>query len=294
MNIQNLRRQVGIREAFIPRRGRVFANADYPQLELYCLAQCCMTWLGHSALGRALNAGLDPHLALAATILEVLYEDAKARLEAGDELVEDVRHLAKQANFGLPGGMGIAKFEKLVRVNLKPEIIARLGVDQARLKLLKEQWFETWPEMHHYFARIDALDGVVIESLHTKRFRGFPTYCAACNNGFQALGSDCAKSACWLIAKEQYVDSASPLFNTRTVAFVHDEFILEVDEACGHDAAMRLADVMVEGANIYLPDVPIPRSKVKPLLMRRWSKKAKPVYEAGRLVPWEAGVRDAA
>ncbi len=69
---------------------------------------------------------------------------------------------------------------------------------------------------------------------------------------------------------------------------MHDEFVGEADEAVAHEAAHALADIMVAGANVYLPDVPIQRAKVKPFLMRRWSKKAKPMVGAdGRLTPWE-------
>ena len=76
----------------------------------------------------------------------------------------------------------------------------------------------------------------------------------------------------------QYTEHASALFNSRTVAFVHDEFIVEVDEGPRADVAAReLARLMVVGDDVYLPDVPIPLSKMKPLLMRRWSKKAKQV-----------------
>lgn len=285
-NIQNLRRRAGIREAFVPRLGKVFAQADYPQLELYTLAQCCVSWVGKSKLADALNAGLDPHLAMAAQILGITYDDAKANIERDD--VDNARQTAKVANFGFPGGLGIEKLilfaKKAYRVELRHE----------QAKCLKEQWFATWPEMPHYFARINALcdteDGLaVVETLFTNRFRGGATYCAACNNGFQALGADCAKSAGWLIAKAHYLNKASPLFNARTVAFVHDEFIVEVDAGPSAEAAAReLARLMVVGANVYLPDVPIPLSKMKPLLMRRWSKKAKQVFDAaGGLIPWE-------
>lgn len=286
-NIQNLRRRVGIREAFVPRPGRVFAQADYPQLELYTLAQCCKSWLGASALGEALNKGLDPHLAMAAQILGLTYEDAYANKKRPD--VDNARQTAKVANFGFPGGLGI---EKLILFARKAYGVT-LTVDQA--KALKEQWFATWPEMRHYFARVNALcdtyDGLaVVETLFTKRIRGGATYCAACNNGFQALGVDCAKRAGWLIAKAQYTDPTSPLWNARTVAFVHDEFIIEVDDTpAAHDAAYALAALMVEGANAYLPDVPVQLSKMEPLLMRRWSKRATPVVGAdGRLIPWAA------
>ena len=291
-NIQSLRRLPGVREAFVPRKGNVFFSADYPQLELYCLAQCCVSWFGKSKLADTLNAGLDPHLGFASVVLSIPYESAKARYDAGDVEVADVRHLCKQANFGFPGGLGIPKFEKLVRKNLKPEIVQRLGIDVARLKLLKAQWFEALPEMPHYFARVNALCDTdsgkgTAETLFTKRFRGGASYCALCNNGFQALGADCAKESAWRIAREQYDTPSSPLFNTRTVAFVHDEFVCESTEGTAHEAAQRLADVMAEGANVYLPNVQIKRAKIKPLLMRRWSKNAVPVLGAdGRLVPW--------
>ncbi|MBX3215224.1 MAG: hypothetical protein KF850_24525, partial [Labilithrix sp.] len=276
----------GAREAFIPRPGRVFAQADFPQLELYTLAQCCVSWLGKSRLADALNAGLDPHLSVAALILGTTYEDAKKNKATRE--VKEARGAGKVANFGFPGGLGI---DSLVSYAKKSYGVV-LTREQA--KRLKEHWFEAWPEMPHYFARINALcdnaaNRAVVETLFTKRIRGNATYCAACNNGFQALGADCAKNAGWRIARAAYVDQASPLFNARIVAFIHDEFIAEVDDApSAHDAAHELARLMVEGANVYLPDVPIPMSKMEPLLMRRWSKKAEPRFgKEGRLVPWE-------
>ncbi len=298
-NIQNLRRKAGIREAFVPRPGKVLAAADYPQLELYTLAQCCVKWVGKSKLSEALNGGLDPHLAMAANIVGCSYEEAKARIDSPQ--IDNARQTAKVANFGFPGGLGIPKLCLFAKKTY--------GVDltEGAAKLLKSQWFATWPEMRGYFgiadsfsklfreeesrrlAQIAALEtsGAMFRSLFTKRQRAGMTYCAACNNGFQALGSDCAKESLWRVAREQYDAPTSALYNTRTVAFVHDEIIIEADEATAHDAALRLADVMVEGANIYLPDVQISREKVKPLLMRRWSKKAKPVFSSdGRLVPW--------
>ncbi len=288
-NIQNLRRMPGIREAFIPRPGKVFAQADYPQLELYTLAQCCVTWIGWSKLADALNSGLDSHTAVAATILGISYADAVARLEAGDEDVDDARQLGKICNFGFPGGLGIAKLvlfaKKAYGVTLTPE----------RAKQLKAEWFATWTEMPLYFQRINALmdpeAGVAtVESLWTERIRGGATYCASCNNGFQGLGADCAKQAGWLITEAQFTDPTSPLYNSRIIAFIHDEFIVEAnDNDRAHDVAMELGRLMREGANKYLPDVPITASKMKPLLMRQWSKKAKPtVNKEGRLIPWAA------
>ncbi len=287
--------RAGAREAFIPRPGFVFAEADYPQLELFTLAQCCVTRFGSSKLADALNAGLDPHLAVASIIVGTSYDDAKKALKDKahplHKKVKEARGASKPANFGWPGGLGVDSYVEYAWAGYGVRVTPQQAKD------IKEVWLEAWPEMRWHFARVkelvkNDLNRATVETLFTKRVRGNATFCAACNNDFQALGGDCAKEAAWRIAKAQYVKGAapSPLFDTRTVAFIHDEFILEVpDDDRAHDAAVELARVMVAGANIYLPDVPIPLSKMEPLLMRRWSKKAESCFDAGgRLVPWAA------
>lgn len=290
MNIQNLRRRPGIREAFVPRPGWVFFQADYPQLESYTWAQFCMATFGMSRLAEALNAGLDNHLMLTATILDWDYQSVVDAYTSGRSEIDDLRQLSKVGNYGFPGGMGPKTMLASAKKQLRPEVVRRLSLDLSRMERLRDQWKETWPEAQLHLDFVQKMPQPrVVESLWTKRFRGDCTFCAACNNPFQALGSDCAKHAGWLIAKAQYTEPRSPLFNSRTVAFVHDEFIGEnPDTPAAHDCAQALADKMVEGANVYLPDVPIPRAKVKPCLMRRWSKKAKPVFDTnGRLIPWD-------
>jgi len=299
-NIQNQSNREGIREAFIPREGHYFAQCDYPQLELWTLAQCCVSWFGKSKLAEALLAGRDPHLEVAAVILKWSYADTAAAFEneahPQHKLVKKVRKLAKPANFGFPGGMGAPKLVLSTRKQMGRVEFAKLELDEARARVLRDQYFEAWPEMEQYFARVNQLVAAnengraTVETLFTRRVRGNATYCATANNGFQALGADCAKNAAWLIAEACYANEESPLFNSRAVGFIHDEFIAEVpaDERA-HDAANALADCMIAGANEFLPDVPIPRAKMKPALMKRWYKAAEPRFDArGRLVPWES------
>ncbi len=294
-NIQNQTKREGFRECFVPRPGHIFFAADFPGLELYTWAQCCVTWLGQSRLAEQLNAGIDPHITLAAKMLRTTYDDAKARRAQGEVEVDDLRQLSKIGNFGFQGGMGPPTLLVSARKQLGHEVCARLNLNVDRMKDLKDDWLATWPEAKPYFDRVKALGPpypsryrASHETLFTGRVRGDCTYCAACNNGFQALGADCAKHATWCVCLEQYDVPSSPLFNTRTVAMVHDEIIGEALEAVAAEAGQRLADVMVEGANVFLPDVPIARSKMEPVLMRRWSKKAKPVFAQGRLIPWES------
>jgi DNA polymerase I-like protein with 3'-5' exonuclease and polymerase domains len=123
-----------------------------------------------------------------------------------------------------------------------------------------------------------------VRHLFSHRLRGLAPYTVACNSFFQGLAADGAKAALFEVAKRQYGDPASPLFGTRTVNFIHDELLVEVPEDWAHEAAMELQRVMIDAFNGWVPDVPV-RAGVS--LMRRWSKNAEPLWEGGRLVPWE-------
>jgi DNA polymerase I len=284
-NVQNPRRLPGIRECFTPRAGKVFAQADFSGLELHTLAQCCVTLFGRSHLAEVLNAGIDPHTAFAADVLGVSYEEAVRRKKAGDEEFDNARQTAKVANFGMGGGLGA---EKLVLFARKSYGVI-LTEDRARE--LKAQWLERWSEMKLFFRYVSDLidedtgEGLV-KQLFSDRLRGGCHYTAAANSLFQGLGADAAKRAHYLVTRACYAEPQSVLYGSRPVNQVHDETILEVDDDFrAHDKAVELGRLMVLGANEFLPDVP---ARVEPLLARCWSKKAKPVFKEGRLVPWVA------
>lgn len=281
-NVQNWRRLPGIRECFVPRGGFVFAQADYEGLELRTLAQSCIKLVGASTLGVALNRGEDPHLRMASTILGITYEEAAQNKKRPD--VDAARQTAKVANFGFPGGLGVDKFIAFAKKGYN------VTLTEEQAKHLKQQWLSSWPEMREYFDHIRKLTQnpdklAKFQHLFSKRWRGGATYTAACNSYFQGLGADATKHAGWLVAKACYVDKTSPLYGSYVVNFVHDEFIVEVPEAQGHEAACELERLMCLGANEWLVDVP---TKAPPLLMRCWSKEAVAVYGPdGKLIPWE-------
>jgi len=292
-NIQNIRRLPGIRECFVPRDGHVFLDCDYDGLELRTLGQTCLKLVGFSKLADTLNDGKDVHLAVAAQLLDISYEDAFIRYDlvekskAEDEEIEEARQLAKVANFGFPGGLG---FEALISF-AKGYGVKNLTEQKARE--LKASWMAAFPEMEQYFGIIndacaeDRLEGLAhIEHLFSRRIRGKIKYTVACNSFFQGLGSDATKRAGWLIAKACYVDEKSPLFGCRIVNYIHDQFLVEAPEAIAHEACMELVRLMIEGAAPYLPDVPATVSK--PMVTRCWSKKAKQLKDKdGRLIPWD-------
>lgn len=290
-NVQNWPKEAGderpkegptVRECAVPRQGYVFAAADYEQMELHTLAQVCLKLIGYSKLAEALNAHRDPHLELAAQIIGVSVQEATQRLEAGDPEIKAARQHSKPPNFGLPGGLGVKRLIELAKNDYK------LVFSPAQAQILKQAWFERWPEMRPYLDLIGRLcenGPAQIEQLFSGRLRGGLGYCDAANTFFSGLAQDAAKEAGWWIARACYIEPNSVLWGSRPVIFGHDEFILEVPEYKAHECTTELARIMVETGKRWLPDV---HPKATPLLMRCWSKEAKPVKDTnGRLIPWD-------
>lgn len=87
-NLQNLPRGGGARRCFVSRPGFVFVFCDYDTLEMRTLAQVCIDLFGYSTIADAIKANQDLHVAMAANILGLTYDDAMVRYTAGDpELV---------------------------------------------------------------------------------------------------------------------------------------------------------------------------------------------------------------
>jgi hypothetical protein len=275
---------VGIRECFVARPGKFFADNDYSGLELHTGAQACKNIVGYSELGESLNAGIDPHLDFGASMMNISYEDAKARKHSAE--VKYHRQLAKVANFGLPGGLGWRGLVGFAR-----GYGVRLEVGEAK-KLIAD-WFRKYPEWHDYFRwirdriELDSGRGDFVQ-LFVGRVRGKCKYTESCNTFFQGLGADVAKRALYEVQKRCYTVVEGPdsvLYGVRPVGFIHDEILAEVDEDRAHEQAFRLAEVMVREGNVYLPDYPV---RCVPALSKRWCKEAEAVFDrSGRLQPYD-------
>lgn len=294
-NWQNPSKRRGIRESVQARPGTVLVKADYSLAELCSLSQVIYTWFGASRMREEIIAGNDLHLRLACnspTLLgHMTYEEAVRLKKAGDETVDKKRGVAKNTNFGFPGGMGPRKFIQNAWANgVRP----RIALVEA--EALKKDWLSTWPEMRAYFDRVAREDsaGTPAEQLFSGRLRGFQPgdFCSRANTYFQGLTADGAKHMLWLVAQEAYLDKKSPLFGSRIILFVHDEVVLETPLDLASEAAARLGVIMKEAMEVYTPDVP---ASTEISLSDRWYKKAGPVYDAQkRLILWEPKCRDKA
>ena len=282
-NLQNPPRKGGVRPCFVPRRGWVYVTCDYGAAELVSLAQVTYSLIGHSDMMDAIIAGRDLHLDLGAQLLGIDYATALARHDAGDKAVGDARQFAKIANFGFPGGLGVQAFLSFAKGY-------GYRATEQEAQEIRDAWFDRWSEMRPYFALISEITDPVtgsgkIEQYRSGRVRGRLRFTQAANGYFQGLTADYAKDALWQVTLRCYAEPSSALYGCRVVNFVHDEIIIEAPEDVASAAGDELAEVMVDAAQAWLPNVPITAS---PAIMRRWYKGAKTVRDAqGVLQPWE-------
>jgi len=280
-NLQNLPRKGGVRECFVAREGSVFIACDYSLAELCSLAQILFNLYGQSAMADALRSGKELHLATAAAILGIDYDQAVSRSAAGDPKVKEARQIAKAQNFGLPGGLGAQKFSDFCQG------LGLAHVDEELAHTLKAQWLAEYPEMRLYFQDIGVLtEGGEANHTHsiTGYQRGNVNFTALCNHNFQHLTAHGAKLAIWEVSKRCYNDPTSALYGFHPVVFVHDEIIIEGPKDRAAAAAVELAAVMREEMAKILTDIPV---RTDCTMMERWYKQAGPRYgKDGDLIPW--------
>ena len=247
-NLQNLSREPGVRECFVPREGYVYLDADYSSAELHTLAQICITLFGFSDLGDALNGGFDPHVMMAQRL---------AGVDSYEEMLEHenrkhFRQIAKAPNFALPGGMGprgLTIYAKGMGIDLE-----EVGFPAP---YLIEQWNEQWSEMAEYFRWVKRQLPNIALPCGSRRKRRTEFFTEAANYGFQGLAADGAGLAAWDLFLECYVNKSSVLFGSKPVMFVHDQFIVETKKTHNVQEKLEaLCELMRKNFNKVVPDVP--------------------------------------
>lgn len=279
-NVQNQPRLGGVRECWVPRSGNVYVQADYSIAELCALAQCCIFMGLDSKMAEALNEGRDLHLDFASKVLGISYEEALA--SKGDKVVKNARQMAKIANFGIPGGLSSKTLVVFAKASYGVELT------ESEAKKLRNDWLRAYPEMQAYFRyvrdQLEVAERFELRQWRSSRIRGNVGYTDGCNSPFQGLAADFGIDMCFHVARACYIDSDSPLYGSRPVAFVHDEIILESPEDKGHECALELQKIMERRARAWCPDIPI---EAEPCIMTRWFKDAETKYDSnGRIIAW--------
>ncbi|MCF0131154.1 MAG: DNA polymerase I [Pseudobutyrivibrio sp.] len=127
-NLQNIpiRMELGrqIRKVFYPKKGFVFLDADYSQIELRVLAHMS----GDEALIGAFKAGQDIHRSTASLVFKTPF----------DEVTDLQRRRAKAVNFGIV--YGISAFG----------LAADLGIGRIEAKQYIDDYFVAYPKMKEF------------------------------------------------------------------------------------------------------------------------------------------------
>lgn len=292
-NIQNLPGKGQVRECIVSAPGTCFLERDYSGIELCSFAQVCAFELDDYSMAETINASGDPghlHAVLGGHLLGVTPEELLARREAGDDLAENARTRAKNANFGFIGGLGHRKYVEYVRMLSKGKII----LTEAESRHLKDAWGEANPAGPRYLRWVgttelpDGTYEAVIPGSGITR-RGM-WYCAAANCRFQGLAAAVMHEAGWRLAEACYLARPEDLwYGVRVVAFIHDAFILEVPIEKVHDVDVDFARILSEAGAHVMPDV-ITKSEghaAYNLAKKVRGQKAGRAYDAaGRLIPW--------
>lgn len=236
-NLQQIPHETAYRRCFRAGDSRMLIVADYSQIELRILAD----FSGDKNFIGAFANGADFHSAAAAQVFKVKAE----------EVSPDQRSFAKRLNFGVVYGLGAARFA------------AMTGLSQSEAEGTLRRYFATYPDLDGYLRksgdsalrtrlartasgrllkiRFDENDRAAAGS--AKRF--------ATNMPIQGTSADILKRALSLIHEELRGTSG------RLVNIVHDEIVLECDEADSAAVSEKLKTAMVAAGREFVKAVPI-------------------------------------
>ncbi|MGA0705963.1 MAG: DNA polymerase I [Steroidobacteraceae bacterium] len=225
-----------VRQAFVAPPGRVLLAADYSQIELRIMAHLS----DDPGLLRAFAEDRDIHEATAAEVLGI---DPAA-------VTPEQRRSAKAVNFGLIYGMsafGLAR---------------QLGIGRGEAQAYVDRYFERYPGVKRYMedTRRLAREQGYVETVFGRRLylpdirarnRQLQQYAerSAINAPMQGTAADIIKRA--MIAVDDWIRREQP--GAELVMQVHDELVLEVDEARLEAVRSRVVACMAEAASLKVP-----------------------------------------
>lgn len=236
-NLQNIpvRTELGrkIRQAFVPRDGKVFVSADYSQFELRLAAILA----GDQVLIDDFNSGVDIHTKTAAETYGVALED----------VTSDQRRAAKVINFGVLYGMsphGLAAAAKMTFGEAKKFIDhyfevrkpIREYLDATLQKAIDEGYVETFYGRRRPTPDVKSSNFMVREG--AKR--------AAMNMPIQGTEADLMKLA--MIRLEEKLSDIGEL-----VLQIHDSFLVE----CDPGDVKKVSEILREEMEAIAPELDI-------------------------------------
>lgn len=213
-NLQNIpiRTELGreLRKAFVPRKGYVFIDADYSQIELRVLAILS----GDENLINAYKGATDVHSATASEVFGVSVKD----------VTPELRRKAKAINFGIVYGMSSYGLGEDLHIDTKE---AKEYIEKyfAKYKKVKEYLDRTVEDAKNngfvktYYGRIRPIPEFKVGNAMQKAFAKR----VAMNSPIQGTAADIMKLA--MIGVDSELEKQK--LESRIVLQVHDEILIE-------------------------------------------------------------------
>lgn len=239
-NLQNLPIKTDegrlIRKAFRAEEGKILIDADYSQIELRILASLS----GDRHMIDAFKDGVDIHTKTAS---KVFHTDL-------DKVTKRQRSEAKAVNFGIIYGISDYGLSQ------------NLNIPRKEAKEYIDNYMASYPSIKEYMDSIveKAKEDGYVETLFKRRryvpeinsrnfnVRSFGQR-VALNTPIQGTAADIIKIA--MIETDKNLKKAG--LDAKIVLQIHDEIILEADEACKDEAIKILRESMEAAADLKVP-----------------------------------------
>jgi DNA polymerase I-like protein with 3'-5' exonuclease and polymerase domains len=249
-SLQQIPHTTEYRSCFRAPKGRKLVVSDYSQIEMRILAD----FARDEALLAAFDSGADLHRMTAAEMFGVPL----------DQVTPRQRESAKGLNYGLVYGMGAEGLAGRIESSVKEaeELIARYFVAYSGVA----RWLRDAADAavrdrrartasgRLWIFQLDPNDRAQIGAL--KR--------VGKNAPIQGTASDIFKRAMALL------DQALLNLDAQIVNSIHDELVVECNEAIAEEVKQIVAQKMIEGAKEFLPRVPL---QVEAVISDAWLKK---------------------
>lgn len=239
-NLQNIpiRTELGkkIRKAFVPKKGYVFIDADYSQIELRIMAHLS----GDEELIKAYQSEKDIHRITASKVFNVPFS----------EVSDEERRKAKAVNFGII--YGISSFG----------LGENLGIGRKEAEAYIKDYFTAYPKVKMYLDNLvaEAKDKGYVKTFF-ERIRPIPELESnnfmqrqfgervAMNSPVQGTSADIIKIAMIRIndrLKKEYPSS-------QLILQIHDELLIEAKEEEKEEVGKIVHEEMMKAATLSVP-----------------------------------------
>ena len=261
-NVQQTPKDARFRALFVPEPGFVFIVADYSSMEMRAAAHIS----GDVAMREAFENGLDPHKITAARMTG----------KALDEVTAEDRKGAKAVNFGSIYGQGADGLIKSAWANFN----LTLSLAEARSWL--DAFTSSYPQLvrwrREHYERCEERGYIVIgRDMGSGKGRIWPKsrlgqdksyYTRCCNLPIQGACADASMLALAYVDDRLY-DAG---IEGGSVAWLHDEIVVEVRADQAELAVAILKQAMVDGFAETFPSAPLD-GLVEPHIGMSWAEK---------------------